>query len=246
MGMQKENIAELCGIHAGDGYLRNDGKRIEWDVSGSVEEKEYYDEHVIPILNKTFDLDVNGRFFPCRNTYGFVVRDKEVVKKIHSLGFPYGNKTLTVKIPNFILNSNKRIKAFFLRGVFDTDGCLTFDRKGKIYKENYHIFPRVFFSTVSKYLFLDIQKLLKDLSISYSIQIYEPKRKNESTRFRVWLLGSNALDYIDKVGSKNNIKLSRYSVWLKYGICPPNTSYKQRIEMMKGTLNPKVFYGPVA
>ena len=22
-------MAEICGIHAGDGYLRNDGKRVE-------------------------------------------------------------------------------------------------------------------------------------------------------------------------------------------------------------------------
>jgi len=70
-------LAEVCGIHAGDGYLRNDGKRKEWDISGNVEEKEYYDNHVIPLFNKTFSLNIKGRFFPHRNTYGFVIRDRK-------------------------------------------------------------------------------------------------------------------------------------------------------------------------
>ena len=107
--MNKKSLAELCGIHAGDGYLRNDGRRIEWGI--------------------------NGRFFKHRNTYGFVVRDRGVIEKIHSFGFPYGNKTMTVSMPKFVFSSNKTIKSLFLRGLFDTDGCLTFDRKGTIYKK---------------------------------------------------------------------------------------------------------------
>ncbi|MDP2906846.1 MAG: hypothetical protein Q8O03_02800 [Nanoarchaeota archaeon] len=42
--------AEICGIHAGDGYLRNDGRRRELDISGNVEEQTYYDNHVIPLF----------------------------------------------------------------------------------------------------------------------------------------------------------------------------------------------------
>lgn len=45
-------LAEICGIHVGDGYLRNDGRRREFDISGSIEEKEYYDWHVIPLFKK--------------------------------------------------------------------------------------------------------------------------------------------------------------------------------------------------
>lgn len=63
-------LAEIAGIHAGDGYLRNDGMRREWDIRGSVDEKEYYDKHVIPLFNHVFDLDIKGRFFLPRNTYG--------------------------------------------------------------------------------------------------------------------------------------------------------------------------------
>ena len=63
-------LTEVCGIHTGDGYLRNDGRRKEWDISGSVEEKEYYDKHVVPLFNKVFNLNIESRIFKSRNTYG--------------------------------------------------------------------------------------------------------------------------------------------------------------------------------
>ena len=63
-----ENLAEICGIHAGDGYLRNDGKRIELDISGNMEEKEFYDKHVIPLFSKFFKMKIKGKYFYSRNT----------------------------------------------------------------------------------------------------------------------------------------------------------------------------------
>ena len=129
-------LAEICGIHAGDGYLRSDGKRIELDISGSIEEKPYYDNHVIPLFSKTFNIKITGKFFPSRNTYGFVIRNKNIIQRIHKLGFPYGKKTSNLRIPEFVIKSNnQKVKCLFLRGIFDTDGCITFYRK-KYKKKN--------------------------------------------------------------------------------------------------------------
>ncbi len=122
-------LAEICGIHAGDGYLRNKDHKGEWDISGNIEEKDYYDKHMIPLFNKTFNLNIKGKFFPSRNTYGFVIRNKKVIKFAHEiLGFPYGNKTLKIKVPKFIFKDKFLIRSF-LRGYFDTDGCISFDKK---------------------------------------------------------------------------------------------------------------------
>lgn len=113
------DLAEICGIHAGDGYLRNQGHHRELDISGNVEEKEYYDSHVVPLFERFFGLRIVARFFPGRNTYGFVVRDKAVIEFMHSMGFPYGEKSKTVRIPSFILESTdlRLSYSFFARVV---------------------------------------------------------------------------------------------------------------------------------
>ena len=146
-------MAEIAGIHAGDGYLRYEGRRKELDISGGYEEKDYYDNHVIPLFNQTFRLSIQGRYFPSRSTYGFVIRDRTVLEKFKMLGFPSGSKSLSVRVPPEILKSkNKKIISSFLRGYFDTDGCVSFrNRKcGKSYsqfKQKFHYHPRVSLSS---------------------------------------------------------------------------------------------------
>ncbi|MEK6812969.1 MAG: hypothetical protein AABX86_02525 [Nanoarchaeota archaeon] len=131
-------LAEVCGIHAGDGYLRGGIKnRWELDISGHVEEKEYYDLHIKNLFEKVFRINIHCRFFPGRNTYGFVIRDKDIIKFMHDLGFPYGAKSTIVKVPDKIMNSNDSVLlSRFLRGLFDTDGSVHFRRSyGKKYTE---------------------------------------------------------------------------------------------------------------
>ncbi len=246
-----EIISEICGIHAGDGYLRNDGRRIEMDISGSVEEKPYYENHVIPLFSKIFNIKIEGRVFHHRNTYGFVIRKKKIIERVHNLGFPYGKKTLSIKVPKFILKTkNLKLKCMFLRGVFDTDGCITFDKRYSkdyiLFKRKYHTYPRIILTTVSRNFFLDLQKLLKSLNIVFWTQIYTPRTPNYNKSFRIWVRGNSAKEWMRIVGSENPIKLSRFLLWKKYGFCPPNTSYEDRVKMLNGEIDPRSFYGPVA
>ena len=156
--LSEPDFAEVCGIHAGDGYLRNDGKRREIDVSGSFEEKEFYDQKVIPLFSKVFNLQLTGRYFPARGTYGFVIRDRNAVEMLHNAGFPYGKKTTSVEIPGFILDSkNPEVNKRFLRGLFDTDGSFTVNRNGSVY--NYY--PRIIIATCSKKLSIQTGNLLR-------------------------------------------------------------------------------------
>ena len=234
--MKLDELAEVCGIHAGDGYLRNDGKRIELDISGSLEEKVYYEIHVIPLFSKLFKTLIKGRFFHSRNTYGFVIRDKNIVNIFHNLEFPYGNKSLCVKVPKFILESDDdKIKKLFLRGILDTDGSISFDRRySKNYdsfKRRYHTYPRLTLSTVSKELSNDLQKLLNDLKIDYWVQTYRPKSSNEKTKNVIWIRGKSFEKWMKLIGSKNPVKYSRFEIWKKHGFCHANTTYKERIEI---------------
>jgi hypothetical protein len=242
-------IAEICGIHAGDGYLRNDGKRVELEISGNMEEKEYYDSHVIPLFNKIFNINLIGRFFPSKNTYGFVIRDKKVIKFIHDLGFPYGAKSLTVKIPLLILKSkNKNIYSGFLRGLFDTDGSLHFHNRpsGKYvsFKKTYHYYPRISLTTVSFSLHKDTIKILKFLDFnSFNVTKYKPKTPMENLKYVITVYGNTNLEkWMDIVRPKNNVKISRYLIWKKFGFCPPRLCQTNRIEILKNKKDPFLFY----
>lgn len=238
-----ENLAEICGIHAGDGYLRNDGRRVELDISSNIEEKEFYDKHVIPLFSKFFKIKINGKYFPSRNTYGFVIRDKNIIVFFHNIGFPYGRKTTIVKVPSMVLNSNTFAYRRFLRGFFDTDGCLTFDKKHK----KYHYYPRIILVTCSYNLFSEACRMLRKIGISFHTQIYKPKNKNENNSYRIWIRGKERVEkWMETIGSKNSSRLSRYKIWKKFGFCPPNLTFEERKRILKKDLNPFIFYEPVA
>ena len=245
------DLAEICGIHAGDGYLRNDGKRKELDISGNVEEREYYDNHVVPLFNKVFNLEIKARFFPHRNTYGFVIRDREVIYQFHEIGFPYGNKSTIIRIPKIILNSGSSIiYRRFLRGYLDTDGCINFDKKvanSSIFKKTRNFYPRLLFTTCSLNLTKDFKYIASILGFRVSIYKYIPKKLTENPRYQIQICGKKSMEnWMEIIGSKNISKFIRFEIWKKFGYCPPNTNYKQRIKILKSQLDPNSLYGPVA
>jgi len=247
-----EELAEIFGIHAGDGYLRNDGKRIELDISGHVEDKEYYDKHISNLFLKEFGIELNCRYFPHRNTYGFVIRRKDVVELLHKFGFPYGRKGNIVKVPESVLNSKDNIiKACFLRGIADTDGSLTFDRKfnGKYteFRKTRNYYPRIIFTTISKPLSEDVSKMLKYLDFRFYNQLYRPKNPKDSIKYKIWITGVKELEkWMTLVGFANYGKFSKYLIWKKFGHCPPKTTQMQRDSILKGKLDPNSLYGRLA
>lgn len=248
--MISKELAEICGIHAGDGYLRNDGRRRELDISGNVEEKSYYDKHIIPLFNKVFNINIKGRYFSGRNTYGFVIRSKKIIEFFNrKLEFSYGSKSLIVKTPSMIIK-NSSLMPYFLRGLFDTDGCINFDRKvknGDIFKKTKHFYPRTSFATVSKDLAKDIKDMTTKQGFDFKKRICIPKKEKENKRYILETYGRESLlKWIEKISPKNPTKYSRFLIWKKYGFCPSYTTYPQRLKILKGSLNPNSFYGSVA
>ena len=239
-------LAEISGVHAGDGYLRNGGNRWEWDISGSYDEKEYYDNHLIPLFKSVFNIKIEGRYFPHRSTYGFVIRDKKVIKFAHdALKFPYGAKSTIVSASPFVFKNVELMKNFF-RGYFDTDGSFSCGKKygkGIEFKRKYHCYPRVTLVTVSNNLSLDLQRLLNKLDIGYCHYNYMPKPVNENLKYIYNLNGiGNAEKLILLINPKNHTKMSRYLIWKKFGFCPTNISYAQREKVLKDSLDPYSFY----
>lgn len=238
-------LAEICGIHVGDGYLRGPDKRAELDISGNLEEKGYYDNAIKELFKKVFGVEISCKLFVSRNTYGFVIRDRKIIKFMHDLGFPYGNKSTIIRIPDEILNSqNREILASFLRGYFDTDGCVHFKKRGSkesysTYKRDHHYYPVISFSTVSKELHENLNRILNKVGFTNTCQcVHLSKVPGENVKYITILYGRDKVNkFFQEIGSKNPVKSSRYLVWKKLGHCPANTSLKQREEMLKSTAN---------
>lgn len=242
------DLAEICGIHAGDGYLRNKDYKRELDISGGVDEKEYYDCHVVPLFEKVFNINIKPKFFPQRHTYGFVIRDKEIIEFMHSLGFPYGKKTFIVKVPDFVLDSRSLDIIYrFIRGVFDTDGCLTFGKRaGGGYRPELkikHYYPVISLSICSEPLCSDVKSLFDKTGFNCRSRIQKTKAKNESDKYQLYLRGvPNLENWINNIGFKNTSKFSRYKIWKKFGFCPTNLTFEQRRQILNNELDPNMFY----
>jgi hypothetical protein len=233
-------ISEACGIHAGDGYMRDEGIRREIDISGNVDEADYYLDHVCPIFSDIFGVEICPRFFPHRNTFGFVLRGKDFTNVLHEFGFSYGNKTKTVAVPNRILITQDRlIYSSFLRGILDTEGHIGFRRYyGKGYdsfKTTHKVYPFISIATVSKQLHEDLKVMLNFLGFTFNSNFYQPKKKGQSSVYKITLNGINNMNkWMEEIGSKNNSKFSRYQIWEKFGFCPTNLSYAQRKDILNG------------
>ncbi|HLC92227.1 MAG TPA: hypothetical protein VJH23_00810 [archaeon] len=242
------DIAEICGIHAGDGYLRNEGYQRELDISGNIDEKEYYDSHVVPLFERVFGISITAKIFPARQTYGFVIRDRKIVEFMHSLGFPYGEKTYDVSVPEFIMNSrNLDVIYSFIRGVFDTDGCLTFQKRtGSGYKSEVkkkHAYPVIQLGVCSKNLSHGLYSLFRKTGFNCKTGIRKPTTENESVQYVLYLRGYSTLEnWMHNIGFKNTSKSSRYEVWTKFGFCPTHLSFKQRSQILNNELDPNSFY----
>jgi hypothetical protein len=239
-------LAEMAGVHAGDGYLRYVGRRKELDISGNLDEKEYYDNYLIPLFNNYFGLNIKGKTFLTRNTYGFVIRDEKVLQVFQELGFPSGKKSTIVKCPAIIQDSkDSTILRHFIRGYFDTDGSLTFDKKIYLrdtFKKTKNFYPRLMFTCVSQNLTEDFLNIVHKLGFKATCSVHCPNKTTENIRYKTQLVGLKNLNkWIKEVGTKNPTKYSRYLIWKRFGFCPPSTTYKQRINILKGNLSPYSF-----
>ena len=241
------DLAEVCGIHAGDGYMRKRRAGYEFEVSGGFDEKEYYDSWVVPLFERVFNIKIKPQYFKTKGTYGFRICKKEVVEKLHACGFPHGKKTFTVSVPKQVSESrNLDIIYRFIRGVFDTDGTLSFrKRQGSGYKKIHqvrHTGPRIMLGVCSQKLRDQVAKLLLDVGVDFYIEQRKPS-DNRNIIYSIIVSGDQSTVYwMYNIGFKNKIKINRYLIWKKFGFNPPKLDLKQQKEILSDKIDPNEFY----
>jgi intein/homing endonuclease len=116
------------------------------------------------------------------------------------IGFNKGKKAHDVRIPQIIVSDSEFMK-YTVRGIFDTDGCLFFDKR-KGYKSYY---PRITIQVTSEEL---IDQLKEYLSKSFSLYINKTNR--DCCRNTLEIYGHEQLErFLKDIGFSNKRHLDK-------------------------------------
>jgi len=162
-----EDICEFIGAFIGDGFTNRYGHVSMTQIAGDKRYDTEYHSYLGSILEKRFGI--KPRIYVKKET-------NELRTNFYSKGlflflvgrfsFPPGKKAKTVLIPNEIIHSNdpRKVSAV-LRGIFDTDGSVYFDRR-QIYKRKY---PRIDLHLRNMGLIRQISEQLSGMDIPFSV-----------------------------------------------------------------------------
>ena len=242
------DLAELLGIHIEDGCISVNERYSEYYLGGDLnEEIEYHDEWVSKLFNQEVMIPILGKEVvykkhPKLGIYSFHIFDKKVVKYFRELGIKPGSK-IDIKIPFEIksnkkyvlieIKSNKKYVLRFLRGLFDTDGNLYFD-KNRSAKQPINNRPTIKLGTVSKELMYDVFGALTDLRLHPRMKKPYKGKRDKNYVYTVLLYRVKDIEfYIKNIGFKNPKHLTKWMMYKKYGICKPNTTLEQRKQIIQ-------------
>lgn len=198
---------EFFGIMMGDGCLSeyyakyDNSKRRDIKISGnSNKDREYMLNYVSPLTIGLFK--VRG-YISLRkdNTIDLNIRNKPLFDWMKNCGFPVGKKGQHLKIPKNVMKLSFAKLKYLIRGLFDTDGCIS-ARKGEGYR-----YPYVSISSKSVIL----RKQLKEILRKNGFPAYNC---GTDVGFRGQ---KNFIRWFNVIGSKNPRNLNRYYEFINTG-----------------------------
>ena len=127
--MLNERQSEILGIMFGDGSMSKVGGSIQITITGhKVEDEAYLLKHVCPLFEQEFSAKLKVRYRSNEQTMDAYLYSKKIAKVLAGWGMPRGLKNAGKLQPSTELKEKE-----FLRGLFDTDGCIY--RKYEKYKQ---------------------------------------------------------------------------------------------------------------
>lgn len=198
-----EELAEETGLHIGDGSMNFYNKKGLYQLRGHItDDKMHYDTRISKLYKDLYNLDISLRKMKSTRVYGFQIWSNEMVLFKHKiLKLPLGKKN-TIKIPE-IFTKKEEYLAALIRGIFDTDGTFYLEPK------NNSLYPRIEITTISRQLYLQLIKYLKNLDFRTTGWVM--KRKCYKPAYRVTVRGRKMLNkWIKEISPKNP------KFWLKF------------------------------
>jgi len=236
----ESNFAELWGIAIGDGWIGR-GSGLTLFISGDpIEDKNYYDKHIKLLFKNVFNYTINPIPFAYWDTYGIAIGKKEIIKEFIKNNFPIGKKKL-IKIP-IKFKSKRRLSISLLRGIFDTDGTIYFQKnynKETVckWKKEHHYIPVVGISSINKNFISDLKLLIeKYTKIRCHLEYSRPSKTAPNPTWKVVMKCKNNVEnWFDIINPQNFKHISKFLVWKKLGYYTPRMKLIERLKTLNNT-----------
>lgn len=192
--MSKE-LAEETGVHMGDGCLSYN--KNYFSVKCNKIEEKYFTDYLFRIYKNLYNLNLKLKKLP--SVSGFEIYSKVICEfKNKVIGLPYGKKVENLHIPKPIIETKDRqIYRSFIRGLFDTDGCVYL---------RYRRYPVISITIKSKMLITQLADMFKKLGFIPSVYRWTITL-NGSTMLNKWIkeINSNNPKNMDKLKRASSI-----------------------------------------
>lgn len=201
---------EFYGAMMGDGCISRFYSnyeqcfRHEIRITGNSKKDMEYIAYLVKLMQNVFGI---SPYIHCRKhicAVDLVSRNKGLFEWLETNRFPVGKKKELV-IPKTLFRLNSEILVPLIRGLFDTDGCLS-ARKDEKYK-----YPYIFISTNSSTLRFQVKHILRELGLPAYIH-------SDNIVVRGM---SNCRHWFRIIGSNNPRNINKYNQWLKTGRIGP-------------------------
>lgn len=197
-----ENLAYIIGAMHGDGHMHKNKRYITL----TVDSQDYIKEALIPFFQKVFD--VSGSIINFRTYYRLEIGSKATYSFL-LMFCPRGKKIGLLKVPKEI-KSDRKLLTSYLSGLFDTDGCIGYDKNRNVYF--------VFVQRDKNFVF-DIYKCL----ISLGLNINKPRvfytvkgpgfKNRDLEEWRIYIGSKKTLyNFLDKISFLHPIKKNKSDI----------------------------------
>ena len=209
------DLAEETGIHIGDGSMNfyKNKRKIKgvYQLRGHInDDRNHYKTRVKELYKKLYDFEPSMRIMKSTGVYGFQVWSDDLINfKNKTIKLPLGKKG-EIKIPKQFYKKEEFLIAV-LRGIFDTDGCLYLQQRRK---KSEVLYPKMMFTTTSKMLAKQIEKIFGYFKIKVTKYNYKRKEKNWRDLNTVCIYGNKqvqkAFNLIQPTNQKHIKKFKLY------------------------------------
>tara|TARA_B100000315_G_scaffold260261_1_gene320424 strand:- start:392 stop:1045 length:654 start_codon:yes stop_codon:yes gene_type:complete len=201
------DLAEETGIHVGDGSMNvyKNNKHYYTVACHHIDDKKYIDKVVLPLIKRIYGKTPKPRIWT-KGAYGFRICSIDIIKfKNGILGLPLGKKK-DISAPKVIRNDKKLMRRF-TRGLFDTDGSLT------LWKTNNKLYPRIYFSTISKTLVEEVKEFLMNEGFRVTYWETDYSHRGWSKYYKISINGTNMLiKYVNEIGFNNSKNIKKLDI----------------------------------